>query len=130
VIRCIIDTIAKSNGQRVRFDELAKCTPELRNRGKMIQYLKLLVDELGWIDKKDEVRNTRRNMRMNRCDRYWTVAYYGATHLGKSFLTLFPSPRVLEDDERDLPTPEQQEKNRKESIGQGSRLMSCAGRQG
>ena len=118
VIRGIIDTVDKSIDHRARFDELARCTPELRNRGKMIQYLKLLVDELGWLEKKDELRSTRRNPAgANQRGRQWTVAYYGVTHLGRSFLELFPSPRVLEDEKEDLPTPEQQERNWKEWLG-------------
>jgi hypothetical protein len=117
VIRGIIDTVDKSIDHRARFDELVKCTPELRNRGKMIQYLKLLVDELGWLERKEELRKTRWNpMSLNRRERRWTVAYYCITQLGRSFLELFPTPRVLEED---LPTPEQQEKNWKEWLGQG-----------
>jgi hypothetical protein len=119
VIRGIIDTVDKSIDHRARFGDLARCTPELRNRGKMIQYLKLLVDELGWLEKKDELRSTRRNLvRANRRERQWTVAYYVVTNPGRSFLELFPSHRVLEDEEDDLPTPEQQERNWKEWLGQ------------
>ncbi len=117
VIRGILQNVNKGIDHKARFHELATCTPELRNRGKLIQYLKLLVDELGWLEKKGEVRSTPWNpASRNYRHRRWTVSWYHITHLGKSFLELFPTPELTEEEE--LPTPEQQEKNWKEWLGQ------------
>lgn len=116
VIRGILESVNKGIDHRARFKELATCTPELLNRGKLIQYLKLLVDELGWLEKKDEVRSTPWNPASRSYhQRQWTVSWYHLTPLGNSFLELFCTPRVVEEQ---LPSPEQQAKNWKEWLGQ------------
>ncbi len=118
-IRAILLSVDKGSerSQKARFTEIAFCTPELRNRKRITQYLRLLVDELGWLEKKQEARKTRFNPVKNQArHRQWTVSFYCLTESGKAFLELFPSdlvipaPRAQEDDE-DLPTPEEQARN-------------------
>ncbi len=118
VIEGILQSVNKGINHRARFQEIAKCTPELRNRGKLVQYLKLLVDELGWLEKKDEVNSTPWNPARNFRRRRWTVSWYTITTLGKSFLELFPAKAVEEEEDEGLPTPEEQARNWKEWLGE------------
>lgn len=91
VIKGILEKVDKTNGHRVRFQELARSTAELRNREKLIQYLNLLVSDLGWLEKKNEPQKTRWNpTKTNYHSRRWKVSWYYITDLGRSFLGLFP----------------------------------------
>ena len=74
---------------------------------------------IRWLERNEEVRNTPWNpMRRTRRERRWIEAYYTLSARGRSFLALFPDPRVLPDEEEDLPTSEEQARNWKEWIGE------------
>jgi hypothetical protein len=100
MIRGILDNVDRGNDRTDRFQDLAKCTPELRNRMKVLQYLKLLVTDLGWLEM-EGVKMSRSNPTRRRW-RYWKLSRYRITDLGKG-----------------LPTPEEQERNWKEWLGDG-----------
>ena len=92
----------------------------VRNRKKMAAYLNLLVEELGWLERKEHVERTRWNPRKENCrQRRWTVSWCSITTPGRKFLELFPSPRVEEEvvEDEQLPTPEEQARNWKEWLG-------------
>jgi len=115
IIRGILEGVNRSVDHKARFLEIATCTPELRNRKKMLAYLKLLVEELGWLERKEQVERTRWNpIKTNYRNRRWTVSWYSLTTSGKKFLELFPSPLVHEVEDEKLPTPEEQARNWKE----------------
>ncbi len=122
MIKGILESVDKGKDHRARFLEIAIYTPELRNRKRLDAYLKLLVEELGWLEKKEQVQKTRRNpLNQNYRYRQWIVSWYSLTDLGSTFLELFPAPRVeghrVEEEEERLPSPEEQEKNWKEWLG-------------
>ncbi len=112
VIRGLLETVEKSPDHKERFLTLATCTPELRNRGKLIQYLRLLVEDLGWLEKEEEIRRTSWNPKAKSLRR-WTVYWYSITQAGRTFLELFPKPRLLEDT-KDVPSPEQFPENQQD----------------
>ncbi|MDG6905563.1 MAG: hypothetical protein JRN20_07255 [Nitrososphaerota archaeon] len=105
VIRGLLETVERAPDHKERFLTLATCTPELQNRGRLIQYLRLLVEDLGWLEKKEETRRTSWTPK-SKSLRRWTVSWYSMTQAGRTFLGLFPEPRILEDTE-DAPFPEQ-----------------------
>ncbi len=119
VIRGILDNVVRGNDHTARFQDLAKCTPELRNRMKLLQYLKLLVTDLGWLEI-EGVKMSRTNPTRRRRERHWKLSRYRITDLGKSFLQLFPYARVLPPADDGLPSPEEQAKNWKEWLGEGN----------
>ena len=103
VINGILESVEMGKGHRARFQEIARLTPELRNRGKLVQYLKLLIDDLWWLEKKEEIQKTRWNPKKSTyVPRRWNVYWYRVTDRGKLFLELFPH-KVENDTKEEYP---------------------------
>jgi hypothetical protein len=121
VILGILNVVKTSPQKKVRFAQLACCTPELRNRNRIVLYLRFLVEELGWLEKREETHSTLWNPTKNTPMKQWKVSFYTLSELGVQFLSLFPRksgipPQSPEDnpagaDDEGLPSPEEQAKN-------------------
>ena len=104
VIRGILEYVNKGKGCKARFQEIARSTPELRNRAKLVQYLKLLVEDLWWLEKKEEIQKTPWNpTKSSFIERRWKVSWYRITDSGRLFLESFP--KVVDSSEEDRPEP-------------------------
>lgn len=104
MIKGILQSVYNGSAQRhkARFSELAFATPEMRNRKKLGEYLKLLVNELGWLEKREELKTSPYVPRRTRPDRKWVESWYYLTDKGRTFISLFP------------PQEEEEENNKKE----------------
>ncbi len=91
VVKGILECVNKGKGCKARFQEIARSTPELRNRAKLTQYLKLLVNDLWWLEKRDEIQKTPWNpTKSSFIERRWKVSWYRITDSGRLFLESFP----------------------------------------
>ncbi len=87
-----------------KFSELAFATPEIRNCKKLKEYLDFLVNDLGWLEVREEVKKSPYNPRRTRPIARWKVSYYYLTDKGSTFLSLFPSAEEeeIDNDEGEL----------------------------
>jgi hypothetical protein len=98
----ILHKVDYSVGHKVRFAELARCTPELRNRNKMVAYVKFLIEELAWLEAGKETKETLYNPFNSQARfRRWAVTYYSLSEKGKIFLELFPKKDSIAQEEEE-----------------------------
>ena len=98
----ILHKVDYSVGHKVRFAELARCTPELRNRNKMVAYVKFLIDELAWLEAGKETKETLYNPFNSQARfRRWAVTYYSLSEKGRIFLELFPKKDSIAQEEEE-----------------------------
>lgn len=92
MIKGILESVYKGSGynHRARYSELAACTPELRNRKRLGEYLKLLTEDLGWLEKKEELTSSAYNPMSRSQTKRWYESWYHLTPKGSTFVSLFP----------------------------------------
>lgn len=92
VIKGILESVYKGTGynHRARYSELATCTPEIRNRKRLGEYLNLLTEDLGWLEKKEELTSSVYNPISRSQRKKWYESWYYLTPKGTTFISLFP----------------------------------------
>lgn len=91
MIKGILENVHRGT-HRARFSELALSTPEMRNRKKLGEYLKFLV-EIGWLERRGEQRESPYNLTSRRASREWVESWYYLTEKGETLLSLFPEAK-------------------------------------
>lgn len=104
VIKGILESVYKGSGysHRARYSELANYTPELRNRKDLGEYLRLLTEELGWLERREESASSAYNPRSRSERKRWYESWYYLTPKGSSFLSLFPQATYPEGQDSSL----------------------------
>jgi hypothetical protein len=114
-VYAVLRSIDKGTSHERRISHVNAFTPDLRNWQSLHNYLELLL-ELGWIESFERQESTRYNYVKTGPLRHWKTRWVRLSSLGKEFLSLFPKglpvPQQVDyDDEKDLPSPEEQARN-------------------